>query len=220
MKPRIPAVPDTSPRLRLVRASLGLLGLAAVAYQLTVVLDQPEPQPAHFFSFFTIQSNVIACTVWLLGAWRPSFTARRPALRGGATLFLTVTWLVYLALTRDTDAQLGLTAPWVNVVLHHVLPAAIVAEWFVVPPRAPVRRAAALRWLLYPAAFFLYSMIRGFLTEWYPYPFLQPGLSGGYSGVLASAAVLLVVIGSLALAVAALGNRRLRVAAAEAPAAT
>jgi hypothetical protein len=44
----------------------------------------------------------------------------------------------------------------------------------------------ALIWLAYPLVFCAYSLIRGPIVGWYPYPFLDPDLSGGYGGVALS----------------------------------
>lgn len=203
-------IDDHRPALRLVRALLAMLVLIAVIRQLFVVYDQPDPAPVNFFSFFTIQANLIAATVWLLGAWRPGLTASRPLLRGAATSYLLITAIVYFTLSFDQnkDDLLALTAWWVNALTHQVLPLAVLIEWVLVPPRRSIGWRIALAWLLYPVAYFAYSMIRGFFSGWFPYPFLQPGYWGGYSGVLLNAAILLAMMVPIVLAVGWIGTRR------------
>ena len=62
----------------------------------------------------------------------------------------------------------------------------------------------ALVWLVYPLFYLAYTMIRGAIIGWYPYPFLDPGVVGGYgmvavfgvvvlAGVLALSALLVAV---------------------------
>ncbi len=203
-------IDDASPALRIVRVFLASLVVIAVVRQLFVVYDQPDPAPVNFFSFFTIQANLIAAAVWLWGAWRPASIAARPLLRGAAVTYLQITGIVYFVLSFDAnkDELLALTAWWVNALTHQVLPLAILVEWvFVAPHRAiPVR--VSLAWLLYPVAYFAYSMLRGFFNGWYPYPFLQPGYWHGYDGVLLNAVIVLAMMVPIALAVGWIGTRR------------
>lgn len=205
---RAPSFPATDVRLRLARAGFGALGLIAVLAQLKVGLEQPDPQVVNFFAFFTIESSLFFAAVWLSMALRPPTAARRDAIRGAATLYMTITGVVYWTLLQWTDADLGLTRPWVDTVLHLVLPLVAIADWLLAPTSRPVTRATALRWLLFPVVYFSVSLVRGYVVGWYPYPFLDPGLQRGYSGVLLTAAVLIVLIAGLALALRALGERR------------
>ena len=48
-------------------------------------------------------------------------------------------------------------------------------------------------WLVFPAAYLIYSLIRGPATEWHPYPFLDPRSAGGYGRVAAYSALVLVI---------------------------
>ena len=52
------------------------------------------------------------------------------------------------------------------------------------------------------------STARGALTGFYAYPFFDPGRNGGYAGVAAYCAALLVAFVALAFLVRALGNAR------------
>jgi len=38
-------------------------------------------------------------------------------------------------------------------------------------------------WLLFPIVYAIYALVRGGLTGWYPYPFLNPDVSGASSVV-------------------------------------
>ena len=59
--------------------------------------------------------------------------ARRPppawleSLRGAATVYLTVTFVVVIALLKNVDV--GLQLKWVDITLHEVTPLVIVADW-------------------------------------------------------------------------------------------
>ena len=52
---------------------------------------------------------------------------------------------------------------------------------------------------LFPLAWVAYSLVRGALIDWYPYPFLNPAQQAGYGGV----AVYVIAIASFILLVGA-----------------
>jgi hypothetical protein len=53
----------------------------------------------------------------------------------------------------------------------------------------------AASWLIFPAVYLVYSLVRGPIADWYPYPFLDPDHGDGYANVaLTSAAVLVTII--------------------------
>lgn len=170
------------------RLAFALLTLAAIAVQLNDTRGKPTYDAANFFSFFTIQSNLIAAAVFLLGALtalRRSGSVRWDDVRGAATLYLTITFVVYGVLLAGYQEELQTTLPWVDTVLHRVFPLVQIADWLIDPPKhKPVFRPA-LVWLIYPLAYCAYSLIRGPIVDWYPYPFLNPHESGGYAGVAA-----------------------------------
>jgi len=60
-------------------------------------------------------------------------------------------------------------------------------------------------WLLFPLAYFGYSLLREPAAGFYPYPFLNPRLSGGYGRVTVYVVVLAVVMAGLALLIGAVG---------------
>ncbi|MCY7355432.1 MAG: Pr6Pr family membrane protein [Lysobacter sp.] len=94
---------------------------------------------------------------------------------------MTVVGIVFAILLRDTD--LGSLLPWVNVVLHYVMPCVVVLDWLLQPPRMKLGTRQLLSCQIFPAFYLAYVLIRGSMTGWYPYPFLDPGNVGGYGGV-------------------------------------
>ncbi|CAN5377149.1 Pr6Pr family membrane protein [soil metagenome] len=189
-----------------LRICLGGLGLAAVSYQLSIQIADGAPV-ANFLSFFTIESNIVAALVLVATGLLP--LSRRPGwwdgLRGAATLYMVTTGIVYNTLLLDVDV--GNLAPWVNNVLHRIMPLVILADWLLALPRERVSRRTSLLWLIFPILYCAYSLIRGPYVDFYPYPFLDPRLDGGYGRVAIFIAVLSIAIAGLALLVAWVGNR-------------
>jgi len=203
---------DTSTRwwVRGYRAVFAALTLVAVAAQLSRSVSAGFPA-ANFFSFFTIESNLFAAAVLLWGA--SGDADRRPApvvdlVRGAATLYMGITGVVYGLLLAGYQQELQTTLPWVDIVAHRVMPLVLVADWLIDPPRRRLDLRRALVWLAYPLLYAAYSLIRGPLARWYPYPFLDPARVGGY-GVVALYC-LGIAAGALLFAwiVVAIGTRR------------
>jgi hypothetical protein len=162
------------------RVLFAALALFAIVYQFWDQTFNPDFRPANFLSFFTIQSNLFAAVVLLLGA----FGRASDGVRGAAVLYLTITFVVYGVLLAGYQKELQTTIPWVDTVLHRVVPLVVMFDWLIVPPREPIPLPRALIWLAYPLLYAVYSLIRGPIVGWYPYPFFNPAQPGGY-GVVA-----------------------------------
>lgn len=150
----------------------------------------------NFFSFFTIDSNVLAIVVYAIGAVfllraqsDPLWFAR---LRLSAVTYMTVTFVVYNLLLRGIELPQGTTLAWSNEVLHLVSPLLLIADWFFAPGRRRLGWNELGTVVVFPVAWVIYTLIRGPLAynelahkpTWYPYPFLDPSLSAeGYFSV-------------------------------------
>jgi hypothetical protein len=185
--------------LAAARVLLAVLTGVAIVAQLAQSSDAGTLVPLNFASYFTIQSNVIGVVVFLVGAarWRGPSTPGWDLVRGASALNLTVTYVVFALLLSNTDVDVAL--PWVNTVVHTVFPLAVIADWLIDPPAAPISWARGLRWLAYPLLWLGYTMVRGAIADWYPYPFLDPS-DGGY-GTVALYVVAILVFGLVVVAV-------------------
>ncbi len=166
------------------RLTFSILVLGAVGYQLSLHLGAGH-SAVNFLSYFTNLSNLLAGMVFLAGAARnvrgqpPSRTFN--AIRTAATLNMIVVGVVFALLLRNVD--LGDLRPWVNVIVHYVMPLAVTVEYLCWPPRGRAATKQLIVLLLFPTAYVAYVLIRGAATGWYPYPFLNPAIVGGYTGV-------------------------------------
>ncbi len=162
------------------------LTLVAIVYQMIFSNHEFEQfRISNFFSFFTIESNIIALVVLALFGLRRSTSATQSLelLRGAAVLYMATTGVVYGLLLSGYTEGLDTTLPWVNNVVHRIMPLVLVADWLINPPAVRVAFRTALVWLIFPIVFLVYSLIRGPIVDWYPYPFLNPDDVGGYGGV-------------------------------------
>jgi hypothetical protein len=165
------------------RVGFGLLTLAALVVQYFTSRAHPPFNTVNYFSYFTNLSNLLGAIVLLrvgLGARR---TLAVELVRGAATLYLIVTFLVYAVLL--SDIPLGILLPWVNTVLHQIVPIAVLLDWVFSPPEHRLELRRSLIWLALPIVYLVYTLIRGVKIGWYPYPFLDPSKVRGYGGVTA-----------------------------------
>ncbi len=167
------------------RIVAALLTFTALAVAYADASDKAGFEPVSFFSFFTNLSNIFAAAVLLYVAVRPTASARADVIRGAAVTYLAVTFLVFALLLRDLTEELGILRPWINMVLHQLMPVVLMADWLLHPPRRPVGARKVLLWLAFPVLYVCYSLVRGPFADWYPYPFLDPREPGGYAAVAA-----------------------------------
>jgi hypothetical protein len=119
---------------------------------------------------------------------------RFAVFRGAVTVYMTVTGLVYATLLGPTGIDAGLTEPWVNWSLHIIGPIGVVLDWVLHRPEAELPSNVILTWIWFPTVYLVYTLVRGAIVDWYPYPFLDPRETNGYAGVVMWALVVLTVI--------------------------
>lgn len=168
--------------LVLFRVGFAAVTVVAIAAQAQDLAARGVLNPVNFFSYFTIESNLIAVAVFAVGAarWRQEPTRRWDLIRGGAVVYMTVTFVVFALLLSNTNVDTAL--PWVNTIVHTVMPLAVIADWLLDSPSSRITFRDSLVWLVYPLAWTAYTLIRGPIAGWYPYPFLDPA-NGGYGTV-------------------------------------
>jgi hypothetical protein len=190
----------TKEKFAIYRLFFGVLGLSAVATEITVLIYRNSFVPSNFFSFFTIQSNLLAAAVFLAGAvllLRGKRKGVPDMWRGAATLYMVITGVIFMLLLSGLDS-IPLTAmPWDNTVLHYIMPIAVLADWIMDPPKRKIAFRKAVPWLAFPIAYLVYTLIRGHYTEWYPYPFLN-ALDKGYATVLSTAVIVALFVTGMA----------------------
>lgn len=175
---------DKRKALIVIRLFFGLLTLYAIGVQLGIHLRLGF-DPVNYFSYFTNLSNIILATVFVIGAinlWqRRTPTPEQDLMRGGSVVYIAVVGLVFSILLRDVE--LGSLQPWINTLMHYVNPVVGVADWIISPPKSKLNLEKTRAWLIFPLAYLAYTLVRGALVNWYPYPFLNPATVGGYGAV-------------------------------------
>lgn len=186
---------------KVARAVRGVLAILIAAALISAY------ESINFFFYFTILSNILAAILMTVLAVSPVRTIDNGLIRGGVTLYMTITGLVYAVLLRPIEADVGLTEPWINWVLHSLGPAAVMIDWLLFPPERWLSRSAIWAWLILPAVFLALTLIRGPITDFYPYPFLDPR-EIGYPAVAAYSAGILILFLAIGAFIRWWGNER------------
>ena len=205
----------------MARILVGALVLAALITQVVSELIHHSFAPGEYFSYFTIESSMMNVVVLLVGgmlAWRsPHETELFTSVRVAILSYAVVTGIVYNVLLRNLPGDGGYEPPsWCNEVMHVWVPIFILLDWLFAPGRARVSWARLWLVVSFPLAWLAFTLIRGAITGWYPYPFLRPGGAGGFGSVLsyiAGIAAFIVAIASAAIGGARFATRRKRDAA-------
>ncbi len=191
---------DRAP-VRVLRVLFGLLGFGTVTANMFIIAAEPEGLDlANYLSYFTNESSFFAGAVLAVSGLLPRDRLPRwwDGVRGAAAVYGAVTFVVFAVLLEGTPAA-GETTPWVDFVLHKLMPVVLVADWLLLPSAYPARWWRVLAWMAYPVAYLAYALLRGAAIGWYPYPFLDPRGPAGYAGLVTSAGA--VVAGFLAAAI-------------------
>ena len=168
---------------------------------------------ATFFSYFTVLTNTsifISLTLSLVGPASPAGKwCARPGVVAGIAANIAFVGLAYHFLLRNAWNPQGAQL-LADLLLHYVIPALYVLYWWSDAAKAVLRWTHPLLWSIYPAAYLIYSLVRGYFVGSYPYPFIDAAHIG-YARTMLNALGLLIVFIALGLLLVALGRVRRRI---------
>ena len=173
-----------------------LVGFAAVITEIATLVERGTFNPLNFFSYFTIESNLLAVGSLLVSAMMLAANhncKRLDFFRGAITLYMITTGIIFSVLLAGIENATLTAVPWDNIVLHYIMPIVLAADWLLDRPKAVVKFKTACLWLLFPLAYFAYSIVRGSITGWYPYPFLNAD-TNGYGKLSATSLIITVFL--------------------------
>lgn len=165
-----------------------------------------------YFAFFTILTNLLAaCALAAAALERPATLLTSPGIVTGMAASIILVGVAYNLLLRNVWNPHGLQL-LADIVLHDVTPPLFVGWWWLAASARPPRYAEIFAWAWYPIAYFVYAMLRGAASGFYPYPFFNVGALGLAQVVVNALAILagFVAIAAALIAVARLRVRRVR----------
>jgi hypothetical protein len=169
---------------------LALLGWGALALQFSLTVGTVTAQGRSGWAavivlagYFTILTNLL-CAVCMTAVCFSRFVDRpSPNLLSATTLYIATVGMTYALLLSHLFSFEG--SPWLaDRLLHYVIPVAFVVYWLIFVPKGTLRWTAPIVWLIYPLAYLAFSLVRGALSGWYPYPFINVATLGYRAALL------------------------------------
>jgi hypothetical protein len=144
-----------------------------------------------FFSFFTILTNTLVAFYFTMQFWgKANLFFNKQGVLTAITVYITIVCLVYQIVLRQIWQPTGLQK-LVDELLHTVIPVLVIIFWYLFEIKSAIKYSQILKWLIYPFLYFIYILIRGAFSGFYPYPFVNIS-ELGLEKVLLNSALLLV----------------------------
>ncbi len=161
---------------------------------------------ANAFAFFTIESNLLVGLGTLLLAVRLDRSSTPfAALRLTGLVAITITGIVFHAVLAQTLDLKNWDAVG-NELVHTVVPVMAVVGWLLIGPRRIVSARVAWLSLIFPVCWLSFTLIRGAIIHWYPYPFIDV-TQLGYGRAAVNCVWVAVLMLGLAAGATVLDNR-------------
>ena len=162
-------------------------------------------------SYFTVLTNLIVAivTTALLARGKQDGFLTRPSTTSATAVYITVVGMIYSLLLRALWEPTGLQLV-VDVALHDAVPILYIVFWLLSVTKGTLKWVAPLWWLIYPLGYVGWTVLRGWRTGEYPYPFADVNALG-YPTVFLNAALILagfLVLGLIVVAIDHLLGRR------------
>jgi hypothetical protein len=195
---------DRSLMARTWWAVLFVVVAASLSVEFVLTLTDPADEATgvttrviRFFSYFTIQSNLLVLAAVLPLVRDAGHDGRGwRVVRLASLLGITVTGLVYAVVLAPIYDPQGLHA-WTNTGEHYISPVLTVFGWLLLGPRPRITGAVVGWALLWPVAWIGYTLAHGAVSGWYPYDFLDVSALGYALALRNLAFVVLLALGFL-----------------------
>ncbi|WP_290056890.1 Pr6Pr family membrane protein [Amycolatopsis solani] len=158
-------------------AVIAVVALTGLVSQVVSTATSADGQVANLLCFFTIDSNLLVAVTSALVALGRARGRLFTVLLLDALVGIIVTGIVYQVALAGLYELHGL-AFFADTVLHKVTPILFVLGWLLAAPRGVLTWRTVWWSLLYPLAWLAFTLPRGAVTGFYPYPFVDAGALG------------------------------------------
>lgn len=158
--------------VRIIRLGILTLGWSAIIIIITLGWDGLHT----LFSTYTIQSNLLVL-IWLSIAtiFQEKYKAHwffNGIIHGAITLYITVTFIIFAILLAPLYHPTGIGA-YTNLIVHYLVPIAFITDTVLTEIKHEYSWKYIIFWLVYPIFYLILTLIRGYITGDYIYPFLD-----------------------------------------------
>lgn len=202
--------------IRVVRGAIALTALVAVLIQYMTFIggtgDGLAIATLRYFSYFTIMTNCLVVAGWGAAAFLPytplGQTFQKDSIRTAVTGYIVLVGVIYHVLLAAIHDPQGLEW-YANHLLHTIVPLAVFLDWLFLSGQRSVRFSQVISWQVYPVVYTAYTLIKGSITGFYPYPFLDVN-DLGYGGVAVQLAGLFMTFLLTGIVFVAIGKLQVR----------
>ncbi len=199
-------------------AIISLLGWFAIFLQFyLIIINRVATVPetiVRFFSFFTIQTNLLVAVcfsfLWLRPKSKWGIFFSTPKNISAITLYILIVGIVYNLILRFLWAPVGFQK-LADELLHLVIPILVLLFWLLFVDKKMLVIKNIFPWLIFPFLYLIYTFLRGHFFHFYPYPFVDV-ISLGYTQVIYNSFFMLIaflVIGLLIVGIGNISNNRI-----------
>ena len=157
-----------------------------------------------FFGFFTILTNILVALFFTGRDLGTAVTYELGSLTA-ITVYIFIVGIVYQVLLRHLWQPAGLQFV-VDELLHSVIPLLTLLFLYRCENKSALRYNQVQRWLIYPMAYLIFILVRGYFSGFYPYPFVDVTQIGLSKTLLNSGLLFMTFIGISCLLIA-IGKR-------------
>ncbi len=146
-------------------------------------------------SYFTILTNIVVAIVFTARVvhrrGREPVFLLKPATQTAVATYIVIVGCVYEVALRRLWSPSGLHLA-ADFILHYIVPIGYLLYWLLAVPKGTLRYAIVWSWTIYPFGYLLYSIARGVINGFFPYPFVNFA-ELGFSRFAANVAGLILV---------------------------
>lgn len=159
---------------------LAILGWFALTLQFYLMMGNRTVSISEtiirYFSFYTILTNILVASSSTLILLQPKSSLGKffsqTSVKVAIAVYITIVGVVYNAILRYIWNPLG----WDKVadeLLHLIIPLLFIFYWLLFAHKEKLKWTNSFSWLIYPLVYFVWVLIFGALSGFYPYPFVN-----------------------------------------------
>lgn len=160
-------------------------------------------------SYFTILCNALIAVSLSFSALLPRTKLGNffsgLSVKTAIALYIFIVFVVYNTVLRGIWKPTGWQL-FLDNMLHVAIPILYILHWLFLVTKGKLNWKNGFYWLLFPLVYLIYSLIRGSMVGWYPYPFLNVAKLG-FGQVIINISLMLIVFLLSGSALIAINNK-------------
>lgn len=127
-----------------------------------------------YWGYMTIWTNTLVGLIFLasFSKIKKLQFLQNYALKSATVIYIFIVAIIYHLFLRLTEFD-NLLSQINDFIFHTLTPAIYIVYWFVFVPKKKLSFSAVSKWMLYPAIYGLFVILKGELNNSYPYPFFD-----------------------------------------------